>query len=234
MALSFTKNVSNHADFGVNVLSPLLNGASQISMAAWVRQRTMTTGGTDNGILRAVIDAATDGIFFGLVGAQDLAKVRIAARSTGANSPQATSGATTITQNAWLHAGAVADIANNQVRAYLNGVLDGSTATSFIGSTYVVGTPTSGDTIGGYDTAAPTTGKQTNGDIAEVAIWKGDIGDLGFASLADGYSPLMIRPNLLIEYWDLMNAIRGGRRGIIGTITGSIPQAADHPRIIRP
>src|SRR3954447_15268863 len=99
MALSFTKNTANWVGFGVNALSAGLSGAAQISISAWVRIRTMTTGPTDNGILRVILDATTDGLLFTLSGNQDAQKARLQMRSGTADSPQANSGATTVPYN---------------------------------------------------------------------------------------------------------------------------------------
>lgn len=237
MALSFTKNVANWIGFGVNALSPGLSGAAQISISAWVRIRTMTTGATDNGILRVILDATTDGLVFTLSGNQDLQKARLLIRSTTTDSPQANSGATTVAYNVWTHVGAVADFAAKQIRIYANGLPDGTLTVALVNTTYTPVTPTSQDTLGGISSSTPATGPQLNGDIGELAIWKGDIGDDGMKSLGQAYAPILIRPNLLFEYWDLFNSARGNRRAINGVVTGSVPIAtADpiHPRIIRP
>jgi hypothetical protein len=237
MALSFTKNVSNWIGFGVNALSGGLAGASAISISAWVRIRTMTTGPTDNGILRVILDATTDGLVFTLSGNQDTQKVRLQVRSATTDAAQAGSGATTVPFNVWTHVGGVVDFSTNTIRQYVNGLPDGSSVVALNATTFTPVTPTSQDTLGGISSSTPATGPQLNGDLGEVAVWKGDVGDDGMKSLGIGYSPMLIRPNLLLEHWDLMNSARGNRRAINGVITGSVPVSTtdpNHPKVIRP
>jgi len=76
-----------------------------------------------------------------------------------------------------------------------------------------------------------------NGTIAEVAIWSG-VGLLGpdVLRLANGYSPLLVRPEGLYGYWPLIgrtspeiDLINGN-----GMALGNAPGTASSPRIIYP
>ena len=74
------------------------------------------------------------------------------------------------------------------------------------------------------------------GEIAECALWNVALTTAEVDSLADGFSPLFIRPNSLIGYWPLGGAFSDYIDPIGGntlSATGD-PAAADHPRIIYP
>ena len=68
--------------------------------------------------------------------------------------------------------------------------------------------------------------------IAEFAVWDAILTADEFAMLgADGFSPLLIRPQSLVEYVPLVRD-NVSRKLSIGTLTGAAAQP--HPRIIYP
>lgn len=78
-----------------------------------------------------------------------------------------------------------------------------------------------------------------NGRMAEAAIWNVQLTDDEIARLANGYSPLMVRPESLVAYWPLFGRAgsSGDEEGWIGATDltqQSSPILADHPRIIYP
>lgn len=77
---------------------------------------------------------------------------------------------------------------------------------------------------------------QLDGRIAEIAIWDVALTDDEVAALGRGFSPLLVRPASLIEYWPIIgrtspeiNLRSGGP-----TLTNTSGTVADHPRIIMP
>jgi hypothetical protein len=73
-----------------------------------------------------------------------------------------------------------------------------------------------------------------DGDIAEAAIWNAALTDAEVATLAKGYSPLLIRPANLVFYVPL---IRDADEDIVGGLslsTGGTPTIEAHPRIYYP
>jgi len=73
-----------------------------------------------------------------------------------------------------------------------------------------------------------------DGDIAEVGVWNVALTSAEIGMLAQGYSPLLIRPESLVFYTPL---IRDNDEDLVGglslTANGS-PTVSDHPRIINP
>lgn len=67
--------------------------------------------------------------------------------------------------------------------------------------------------------------------IAEAAIWDIALAAEDIAALAKGFSPLMVRPDHLVEYMPLVrgNWSKSGTFSVTGT-----PGVLDHPRIINP
>lgn len=76
----------------------------------------------------------------------------------------------------------------------------------------------------------------TDGRIAEAAIWDVALTAAEVATLAKGYSPLFVRPSSLLAYWPLIGNQSPEIDWVGGfdlTITGTVDKAA-HPRIIYP
>lgn len=124
--------------------------------------------------------------------------------------------------NKWNHhVGVWRSAANRQV--YLNGSAGPLNTTSL--------SPTSLN--------ATSIGIQTDGSsepgttmrVAEVAVWDIDLGADDIAALAEGYSPLMVRRDRLVEHMPLVRS-NWSKSGAFG-VTGS-PGVVEHPRIINP
>jgi hypothetical protein len=77
------------------------------------------------------------------------------------------------------------------------------------------------------------------GDIAEVAFWRGALGRADYALLKAGVRPDLVRPNDLLEYWSLEKsaATQVGKFGTVltATNTSTTTRAAwnggEHPRV---
>lgn len=80
-----------------------------------------------------------------------------------------------------------------------------------------------------------TPGAYLDGAEAEVAFWSVALGQADSDMLADGASPLLVRPDALAAYWPLI-----GRTSPEVDLVGSYPLtvsgavAAAHPRVLRP
>jgi hypothetical protein len=75
-----------------------------------------------------------------------------------------------------------------------------------------------------------------DGRMAEAAIWSAALTAAELAILAEGYSPLMVRPQSLVAYWPLMGNL-SPEIDIVGgydmTLTNA-PTKANHPRVFYP
>lgn len=79
-------------------------------------------------------------------------------------------------------------------------------------------------------------GNAFDGKLAEVAIWDAALSDDEIASLAKGFSALLVRPQSLQGYWPIIGNASPEpdlRNGNNATLTGS-PTAFPHPRILKP
>lgn len=240
MARDFSKNGSNYMTLGVNAVGPLLNGAAKISVHAWVYADTFDTGTNENRILTIINNTGSvSGVVLCVTDSAGSKLLRAGARSVSTDGFQARNATTVITTGAWHSVGAVYDIAGDVITPYYEGVAEGGGAVTFGNATYTQGSPGVADTDGigkgGSDTIAVTT-IQWDGRIAELAIWTDDVGVSNFAALAKGFSPLLVRPDVITDFWPLIGNyspetdIISGKNG---TIAGTIAKA-DHPRIIYP
>jgi hypothetical protein len=66
-----------------------------------------------------------------------------------------------------------------------------------------------------------------DGLLAEVAIWNAALSDEEVASLAAGFSPLLVKPENLVVYVPLVRTIQDVVGGLGFTATGTV--VAEHP-----
>lgn len=149
--------------------------------------------------------------------------VQMKSREGGAEDSCSTSSG--YTTGTWTHAlGIVAGIADRRV--YINGGSKGTDTTS----RDVTLASTSKVSVGAYRT--DNTFNETDGRVAECAIWNVALTDADALVLAAGYSPLFVRPDALVFYAPLVRHLNDVKRGVALTATGAV--VADHPRIIMP
>ena len=135
---------------------------------------------------------------------------------------------TTISANTWYHVCGVATSATRR-DVFLNGSGQGTSTNnvtplgleeSFIGAIWYLA----------------STYIYSNVTIAEVGIWNTAITANNVLQLAAGYSPLLIRPESLVNYWPLIGRtspeieLSQGHSGVL--VNG--PTVDAHPRIKRP
>lgn len=128
-----------------------------------------------------------------------------------------------VTANAWHHAFGVSAAPNSR-EVYLDGIFAGTDSTN-------CADPVDADlfTIGCRDPNGGP-GLFTKGMIAEVAVWGETLTPDEIVSLAQGFSPALIRPQSLLFYAPLVRNLIDIRGGL--TLTDNGPSAvADHPRI---
>ena len=126
------------------------------------------------------------------------------------------------TANVWHHACGVF-AASNDRRAYLNGAGKVTDTTDIVVEnidTFTVGVVPGSSRFGYMD-----------GHIAEIAIWNAALTDAEVAILAKGYSPRFVRPQSLVEYFDLIRGLNGIKGNVL---TASGTTVSNHPRIIQP
>lgn len=194
------------------------------TMAAWLRTSSFAAqrwlfqfGSTGDANSRGGLDFATSGALQAVV-------------RNGTTLRQYTTTATA-SADTWAHAAATFTSSSN-ILAYLNGSSTGSVTSS--------STPTwpayNNVTFGALRRTTYTYGL---GDVAEAAVWSTVLSQNEIDMLAAGYSPLMVSPQSLTNYWPLFG--RAGAAGDEDDWVGSIlpaqtnsPTVIDHPRIIYP
>jgi hypothetical protein len=119
-------------------------------------------------------------------------------------------------------------VASNNGSFYLDGAADG---------TFTRGNP---GTAGGQtkSIAAQFDGQAPfNGTLAEMAVWSTALSAAEVASLANGFSPLLIRPSALVAVWPLLGPFNPEldlwKNNLAGTLVNG-PAAAAHPRAVYP
>jgi len=126
--------------------------------------------------------------------------------------------------NTWHHACGLFIAANSRA-AFIDGGSKGTNA----GNQVVNGI----DTVR-IGTAADQTIGYFSGRIAEAAVWDVALADEEVASLAKGYSPLLIRPQSLIAYWPLVRDEDQDRVGGFDLTAINTPSIAPHSPAIYP
>lgn len=134
---------------------------------------------------------------------------------------------TGVTVNTWHHCVAVGASASSRT-VYIDGGSSGSNTTTI--------TPSSLDTTSiGRASWASATKYYLDGLVAEAGLWNVALAATEIGMLADGFSPLMVRPDALVAYWPLIGRFspEPDRMGAYPlTVTGATQSA--HPRIIYP
>lgn len=128
---------------------------------------------------------------------------------------------------AWHHTAAVFTSSTSRTVYY-----DGSTGSS---STSITDSYSNLDSVAvAVRQWATGRSRYLDGNLAELAIWNAALTDAEVASLAAGYSPLLIRPANLVFYVPL---IRDNDEDIVGGLSltaNGTPTVEAHPRVIYP
>ncbi len=194
------------------------------SMAAWFKTSSFASsnyffqfGNTGNADNRA-------GINFISTGALECSVRNAAATRTWRTTATASTGT-------WVHAVGTFT-STSTITAYLNGNGAGSypAATSATWPTFNT------TSIGALRRSSLL---YALGDVAECAVWSAVLSNAEIDQLANGYCPLLVRPQSLVNYWPLHG--RAGAAGDEEDWFGSLamaqtssPGVVDHPRIIYP
>lgn len=179
----------------VGRIGALLNGAPYVSAHLWAMINSAVSSSTGNRFFGNLISGSgSPGITFGIDGTGNLLKV--SARSVAGDSTQ-TVGATarkSCTFGQWHSVGLTIDYPNKLINIYLDGQLSSSTSVTFTNSAYTQGAATtSDDSVGANSVAPSSTDSQHDGALADIAIWRAQLGPRDFARLAKGVAPHKIR-----------------------------------------
>lgn len=196
-----------------------------MSMHAWIRSDSATA----NQAVLTITDSSVATRFLALQirgdVAGDPAQFVVQRGAAGAATAATSSG---YTANQW-HSILGVEVAQTNHAVYIDGGSKGSTATDPGSSTTLNKT-----NIGRLERSS--IGSYFSGDIAEVAVWSGALTDDDAVTLARGVCPLLVRPDLLVEYWSIIGN-NSPETGLIGafdlTLSASAPTKSDHPRISR-
>lgn len=132
----------------------------------------------------------------------------------------------TYTANSWNHALGV--WAGNQERyAYLNGSGESNVADNLARPGNMDSTQT-----GIWKTNGNNVYYPFDGMIGEVAVWNAALTAAEAATLAKGYSPLLVKPQNLVAYWTLVRGLNDRVGAYNMTADGT--SVAVHPRVIYP
>jgi hypothetical protein len=196
-----------------------------LTLACWFNSDSQTA----DQVLLAASEAGAgnrDGFYMFAGGAQ--AGDPVLATTRNADLSSSASSTTGYTAGTWHHACAVFASATDR-RAFIDGGSKGTNATSR--------TPAPTRYLAGISNELTF---DINGRLAELGIWNVALTDEEVAALGRGYSPLLVRPASLVEYWRCIEGtgatvVRNFRSGGPEfTIQGDGVSRADHPRIIQP
>lgn len=216
MAREFNGNTANNLSVDVAAFS-----GTPFTMACWFNADLTTS----QYALMWVGDKDVTGDFFVLFADGGSAGDPVRFRSTvgGTNSTANTTTGYTVGQ--WHHACGVSASATSR-SVYIDG---GGKATATTSST-----PAGLDRTAIGVWADSTPSGPFDGKIAEAAIWDVALTDNEVAMLANGVSPLKVRPANLVAYWPLFGNYSpepsyGGDTALNLTVNGTVTQAAHAP-----
>lgn len=192
-----------------------------VTMACWFYSDTIT----QNQYLLSVGDKDVTSRFYGIrAGGGDagdpVQAIRVAAE--GGNTCATTTG---YSANTWHHACGVYS-ADDAVAAFLDG---GGKNTG--GGTF---TPAGWDSVSIATSSDSTPSFFTSGRIAEAALWNVALTDAEVAILAEGYSPLFVRPQNLMAYWPLIRDTDDDIVGGYSMTPINTPSVAAHAPMLYP
>ncbi len=182
---------------------------------------TANNDGLDHCILGFWEAGANNGFRLMVASQAGSMKVRVATKAGGA--AYSASSTTAISDLNW-HSAVGEITAANARQCWLDNGGNGSSSTSLTPGTL---TKTS---IGAQDNGG-TIDSNIGHELANVAVWSGTLTADERAALANGVSPLLIRPDILEIYLPLM---RGGDDYMGAAFTVTNATVADHPRVYMP
>lgn len=131
----------------------------------------------------------------------------------------------TYSDGVWTHAGGVWASTTSRT-AYFNGVAGTTNTTS------------KSPTIDRFRIGARASSTDGNtgcqAGVAECAIWNVALTTAEMEALAEGYSPLFIRPESLINYWPLVRDLTDSVGGLTLSQTGTNVDVYPHTRVMYP
>lgn len=240
MARDFTKNTSNYMTTPIDNVSTVIAGASAISIHALVTIDAFTGSSTfESDIIQWHIASGsrTGGTFLFDTSGDNLMKAFMRAERDEAG--QTAISNTALSTGTEYALGCLVDYGGDSIEFFLNGASDGSTAVTFLQTTYT--SNNNEDEVEGIGanmvSGAPSAiARQLDGGISELAIWNVDIGTSGWAQLGARFAPPFVKPQNLVLYWRLIGShspeveIMGGNNA---TINGTVA-ARTHAKVISP
>jgi hypothetical protein len=194
---------------------------------------------TNNNVLNVVIGGTTNGIVLNIDGVTGgINTLRTIVRSEAADAVTALNATTSLAAGAEYLVGAVGVFGTDAMRIYVNGGEEATSAPSYGSATWNDANDQSvADAIGSSTVTPPSaTAAQFDGRISELAIWKEDIGSVGFVRLNRRLDARKVSPGSLVFYARMVE--NGGVYNIMSktattscTTTGTVA-IADHPRML--
>lgn len=227
MALDFPGGAAtDFLRFTAGEIEALLSGASAFSVAAKVNYDAITDASSSQRIFTGFVNGASTGFLLATAFSSPNNFLRLQGRSVSTDSLQTVDATTTnITAGVLRTLGGVWNIGGDAMRGYINGVQEMSGAATFANATYTPGTPTGQASIGITN---------CNGLLAELAIWKVDIGTAGMLEFHRGKDPRLISPGNLVYYHPGHNATDPDlKSGIVAEVVGTIAHRDPHPAMYR-
>lgn len=232
MARDFYKNTARYVQLPAGKLSGILAGSSVVCVHARINYDTASTASNDNRLLVILLANSAAGIALNIEKTGANALCRVVARSTSGDSAQSKTGTTALTAGVNYVLGGRADFPNDTIATFTNGVKESEGAVTFANTSWTNGSPTQTDGLGYTGNGAPaSTASQVDGRMAEIAIWRANIGDGGFFALANNVPPNKVKPESLVLYLKLdmetASVIDYGPYGVHGIVTGALPAFLD-------
>jgi len=154
-------------NLGTNIFSPLLNGASQVTIEAWILPNSIAA--TQRPFSIILDGASTIGV--GMRVLLTSGNIELRGRSVSTDADQiATSTSPVAAVGKLMHIVGVFDYPNDRIRLYINGKLIVNQIVTFANNSYTAGTPTTADAIGYINGT-----EFFNGLIDEVAIYNTEL-----------------------------------------------------------
>lgn len=232
-ARDFTQDTSNYCGVTTSAIENLVNGATDIALAAWLEADSFADIASRNYVTGFLIDStATLGFNVGVDAPSSGQEVRCEARSVSTDAKQVEYGSSSVSTGSYVLLGCHYDIQGDAIQPYYQGVAedDGDTSRAFANTTWTKGTVTGAAAIGANRAPPGTASAPTDGRVAHVGVWVTTDGSpplttAEWAALGKGMDMRLAAPHNLIEYWQVTGR-DSPETGLINntscTITGTL------------
>ncbi len=242
-----TKSATNYLSLTGHV-GDLLDGARAVSFFCWARVETANGSAFQNlnRLVHLTVGANSPGFTVNLNPGASPPQLHIQCQPTSGDTLRSFVSTLSVSLGAWHAIGAVANIAGDTMRAYVDGSEQSGTSGTWTATSWAQGSPTTSDAIG----YTPVSGGSApadlladgsywgslDGELSALCFWPCDIGSAAFYRLSCGEHPLAVAPAgaILFPLDGAQWHEHEQHHRVLGSLNGSLPVVPGPPKLRPP